>query len=296
MSEPDFDLRDKTVAIVGLGLMGGSLALALREKNAARRIIAIDTDPETRARAEERGIAVYDSLDAIAEAKLIIVATPVRTIIELLPQVGVVAQQGAIVMDLGSIMREIVGMMEQMPTHLQPISGHPMCGKETAGFHSADAALYQNAVFVLTPLARTKPETVTFASSLATLLGARPTILDAERHDKIVAAISHLPYAVSSALMLAADELAQNEELLFTLAASGFRDTSRLAASDTKMMLDILMTNRANVASAMRAYSQGFERLASLIERQDEAALRTLLEDAAKKRRELIWTRAKADR
>lgn len=292
MPVPDFVLLDKTVAIVGLGLMGGSLALALRDKNAARQIIAVDTDPTTRAQAEERGIAANDTLEPVYQADLVIIATPVRTIVELLPKIGMVARQGAIVMDLGSVMHEIVQAMEQLPAHLEPISGHPMCGKETAGFHSADANLYQNAIFVLTPLARTKPETITLVSALATLLGARPTVLDAERHDRIVAAISHLPYTVASALMLAADELAREDDLLFTLAASGFRDTSRLAASDVPMMLDILLTNSANVASAMRAYSKRFERFAALVEVRDEPALRALLQDAAEKRREMIVPRA----
>jgi len=294
MKKPMNELRDKTIAIVGLGLMGGSLALALRDKNAARRIIAIDTDPTTRARAEASGIAAYDSLEPIAEANLIILATPVRTIIELLPRIGMVARQGAIVMDLGSIMHEIVRVMDQLPAYLEPISGHPMCGKESAGFHSADANLYQNAVFVLTPLARTKPGTIALVSALVTQLGARPIILEAERHDKIVAAISHLPYAVASALMLAADDLGRDDELFFALAASGFRDTSRLAASDVQMMLDILLTNSANVATAMREYAGRFSALAELVDQRDEPALRLLLDSAAEKRREMTLPRAQS--
>lgn len=292
MPEPDFIFRDKTIAIIGLGLMGGSLALALRDSKAARQIIAIDTDRDTRARAALSGIAAYDSLDAVAPADLIVLATPVRTIIELLPGVGKVARKGAIVMDLGSVMRDIVNVMARLPADLQPISGHPMCGKETAGFLSADAALFQNAVFVLTPLAQTKADTVKLVSSLVNSVGARPFVLDADRHDRLVAAISHLPYMVASALVLTADELADKDDLLFMLAASGFRDTSRLAASDTHMMLDILLTNGENVANAMREYARQFEGLAQLIENRNEQALRAILEGAARRRRKMMLPQA----
>lgn len=295
MPEPDFFFRDKLVAIVGLGLMGGSFALALRERQAAGQVIAIDSNPGTRRLAATSGIAVSDSLDAVSAADLIVLATPVRTIIELLPHVGRIAREGAIVMDLGSIMRGVVDAMAQLPAHLQPISGHPMCGKETAGYQSADAALFQNAIFVLTPVAQTMPETTKRVSALVTCLGARPMVLDADRHDRLVASISHLPYTVASALMLTADDLGRSDELLYALAASGFRDTSRLAASDTQMMLDILLTNSENVLVAMRGFASRFEGLAKLIENRDEEAFRAMLDAAATKRREMAAPKANAD-
>lgn len=280
-------LRDSSVAIVGLGLMGGSLALALLEKNACRKIIGIDSNTVTRARAKERGIELYAELDAISQSDLVVLATPVRTIIEQLPRVGGIARQGTMIMDLGSTKCDVVSAMEGLPEHLQPLGGHPMCGKETFGFESADANLYHKAVFAFTPLKRTSRETTAFALSLAGCLDARPLILDAKRHDELVAMTSHLPFTLAAALMLVAEDLASDEDLLFELAASGFRDTSRLAASDTLMMLDILLTNHANIANAMRKYSERFSRLANLIEKRDESSLRKLLESAAQKRRSL---------
>jgi prephenate dehydrogenase len=280
-------LRDSTVAIVGLGLMGGSLALALREKNACRKIIAVESNSGTRAQAKERGIEAFVDLDAMANADVVVLATPVRTIISQLPRVGKIAQPGAIVMDLGSTKREIVSAMEKLPEPLQPIGGHPMCGKETCGFDSADPSLFQNSVFVFTPLTRTSRETTAFVLSLASCLEARPLILDAERHDRIVGITSHLPFVLAATLILATEEPASKDEFLLELAASGFRDTSRLAASDTVMMLDILMSNRANIADAMRQYSERFDKLAKLIEEQDEKSLRGLLASAAEIRRSL---------
>jgi prephenate dehydrogenase len=282
-------LRASTVAIVGLGLMGGSLAMALRANDACRRIIGITRDPKTVEAALARGCVdvANAKLSLAADADIVILATPVRTILNQLVRVGAIAREGAIVIDLGSTKTEIVRAMQDLPVHLQPIGGHPMCGKERSGFESAEATLYRNVVFVLTPLERTSSHTLTMAESLANAIGARPIVLDAERHDRIVAAISHLPFALAAGLMMTADELARADDRLYALAASGFRDTSRLAASDTTMMLDILMTNRKNVASVVRACSSHLDKLADLIEMADEPALRTRLISAAANRRHL---------
>jgi len=282
-------LHEATLAIVGLGLMGGSLALALRQTGACRRILGITRNPATRAQAVARGAVDKASGDLalVAEADVIVLATPVRTILEQLPRVGAMARQGAIVMDLGSTKRVITRAMEGLPAHVEPIGAHPMCGKERSGFNAADADLYRGAVFVLTPLARTSPEALACAEALATAVGARPLVLDPVRHDRIVALISHLPVAVACALMITADEFARVDEMVYPLAATGFRDTSRLAASDTTMMLDILMTNRDPVVQALRIYAQHLAELADRIAANDEVGLRDLLERAASKRRAL---------
>ncbi len=292
MDEDAFTLRQATVTIVGLGLMGGSLARALRAKNACAKIIVVDRNTKTCAQARERGIADQAGADLslASHADVIILATPVRAIIDLLPRVGVVARSNAIVMDLGSTKRQVTRAMEALPARVQAIGAHPMCGKETAGIDAADANLFRGAAFVLTPLARTSPQTLAFAQSLAEMLGARPVVLDAARHDKIVAAVSHLPYALAATLMTTATDLARGDEMLFALAASGFRDTSRLAASDTTMMLDTLLTNRENVAASLRAYSRHLTTFADWIDRADETSLRAALENAAEKRRGMFPT------
>jgi prephenate dehydrogenase len=290
VKEPPFALGEAAVAIVGLGLMGGSLARALRSKNACRRIMGITRNPVTREQAIAGGILddASEDLGLASKADVIILATPVRTILEQLPQVGAVAHEGTIVMDLGSTKREVCQAMQGLPGHVEPIGAHPMCGKETFGFDSSDADLYRNAMFILTPLARTSSSTVALAQSLAATLGARTMILDPARHDRIVAAISHMPFALAATLIATAEELARADGATYALAASGFRDTSRLAASDTTMMLDILLTNHENVADMMRAYARHLAELADLIDRQDETALRVLLEDAAISRRKLF--------
>lgn len=278
-----------TIAIIGLGLMGGSLALALKEKNAAQKIIGITRTRATLDIALKCGAidAASDQLSAAGDADVIVLCAPVRTILQQIPQLGHIAHDGALIIDMGSTKRKIVQAMNQLPERLLAVGGHPMCGKEVAGFEAADAQLYQDKIFVLAATERTTASALDSARALAETIGSRVIELDAARHDEIVAAVSHLPYVVASNLSGTVDEFADGDGLVWHIASSGFRDTSRVAASDVQVMLDILMTNSENVADLMRAYSRRFGELADAIYDQDEETLREVLERAAKARR--VW-------
>jgi len=276
-----------TLAIVGLGLMGGSLALALKKQNAAQKIIGITRSHRTLDTALQRGAidTASDQLTAARDADMIVLAAPVRTILNQIPPLADIAQDKALILDMGSTKREIVNAMNTLPERMYAIGGHPMCGKEVAGFEAADDALYQDKVFVLTPTARTTPDALNTARALAETIGSRVIELDAKRHDQIVAAISHLPYVVASNLVATVNAQANNDGLLMQLASSGYRDTTRVAASDVNMMLDILLTNSENIADLMRQYSRQFAELADAIYDEDEPALREFLEHTASLRR-----------
>lgn len=277
-----------TIAIVGLGLMGGSLALALKEKNAAQKIIGITRTRATLDAALKRGAidAASDQLSAAGDADIIVLGAPVRTILQQIPQLADIARDGALVLDMGSTKRKIVQAMNQLPERLAAVGGHPMCGKEVAGFEAADAKLYQDKIFVLAATERTTENALQTSRRLAETIGSRIIELDAGRHDEIVAAVSHLPYVVAANLTKTVDDFANGDALVWQIAASGFRDTTRVAASDVQMTLDILLTNSENVADLMRAYSRGFGELADAIYDQDEETLREVLERAAKARRD----------
>lgn len=276
-----------TLAIVGLGLMGGSLALALKEKYPAQKIVGITRTRATLDTALARGAidSASDQLTAARDAQLIVLAAPVRTILDQIAKLSHIASDGAILLDMGSTKSRIVRAMDALPERLSAVGGHPMCGKETAGFEAAEAGLYQNKVFVLSPTVRTDAGTMEVARNLAHTIGSRVIELDAARHDEIVAAVSHLPYLVSSNLAGAVGAFAENDATVWHIASSGFGDTTRLAASDVQMMLDTLLTNSENVADLMRAYSRRFGDLADALYNADEAALRTMLEQAAAVRR-----------
>jgi len=274
-------MEDKVICVVGLGLMGGSLALALRGK--CRAVWGVARRRETVEQALALGAVdcgTTDLSDGLAQADVAVLAVPVQTILALIPQVGSLLPPGALLMDIGSTKVEIMAAMEALPPRIQTIGGHPMCGKETSGLEAAQADLYQGKVFALTPLRRTSPEALALAQAMVQASGARPLVLEAARHDRLVAAVSHLPYLEAVALAQVAAGVAAEDALTWPLAASGFHDTSRLAASNVTMMLDILLTNRANVAALARRSAARLESLAALLEVGNEAALRQALQEA----------------
>ena len=284
-------LKDAQVTVVGLGLMGGSLAAALRAEGACREVRGVARRPETIAEALARGFVDGGTLDlaeGVRGADVVVLATPVRTIVELIPHLGPLLPPGCLLMDVGSTKAAIVAAMERLPAHVQPLGGHPMCGKEVSGIGAAEAGLYQGATFVLTPLPRTSPEALALAWELVEALGARPLVMDAHRHDRLVAAVSHLPYLLSLALVAAAEDVAEEDGMVWDLAASGFRDTSRLAASDVTMMLDILLTNREEVAGMLGRLRRELDELARLLEAEDERGLRRMMKAARERRRGLF--------
>lgn len=286
---PRDTLSDFTIAIVGLGLMGGSLALALKARNPSQKIIGITRTRATLDAALARGAidTASDRLDAARDADIIVPGAPVRTILRQIPQLGEIARDGALILDMGSTKRAIVQAMNQLPERLQAVGGHPMCGKEVAGFDAAEANLYQDRIFVLTKTERTTPGAFENARALARFIGSRVVELDAARHDEIVAAISHLPYLVASNLVNTVSDFAQGDAQVWQIAAGGFRDTTRIAASDVQMMLDIVLTNSENVADLMRQYSRRFGALADAVYDGDEKPLREWLEHAIQTRRAL---------
>jgi prephenate dehydrogenase len=280
-----------TVCIVGLGLMGGSLALAWRTLPSSgtpawpSRIVAVNRSRPALEAALAQGAIDYGTTDlaeGVAVADVVVLATPVRTILRQLPEVGQYARRGALVMDLGSSKRAICAALAELDDGLQVIGAHPLCGKETAGFAAADAGLYRGRPFVLCPLSRTNAASLHLAEQLALAAGARPLIADPSEHDRAVAAISHLPYAVAVALTrsVAGDGAAESAGLAWSLAASGFRDTSRLAAQDVDMMLDTLLTNRVAVLDALDTFARELAGLRQALADEDETALRARLSEA----------------
>lgn len=260
--------------------MGGSLAMALVERSLCREVVGIARRPVTVREATARGVAhraTTDLAEGVVGADLIVLATPVRTILRQVRQLARMPLDPCVVLDLGSTKGDIIAAMEELPPQVQPIGAHPMCGKETSGLAAAEPTLYQDAPWALVPLPRTSTGALALARDLAEAVGGRPLVVDADRHDRVVAAISHLPYSLAVTLMLMASEIGAEDDLVWKLAASGFRDTSRLAASDVTMMLDILLTNQSAISEALHRASAHLGRLADLLVAGDEDGLHALL-------------------
>ena len=276
------------VCIVGLGLMGGSLALALKRAGWCTSITGVSRREETLVAAAAAGAidrGLTDLGQGAKDADLVVLATPVRTILAQLATVGEHAGAGSIILDLGSTKGEICAEMDRLPPHLQPLGGHPMCGREVGGFAAAQADLYVGKTFVLCPLARTSPSALDVAREMAEAAGSIVRVLSPEAHDRAVAAISHLPYLVAAALVSAVED--DGSPLAWDLAASGFRDTTRVAASEVDMMLDIVMTNRQAILDWLSRYDRQLDALATALELGDEAGLHGLLSAVQGRRRSL---------
>jgi prephenate dehydrogenase len=283
-------LAGARVAVVGLGLMGGSLAAALASRRACGHVVGVARNPRSLEMALGMRIIHSGTTDlaaGVAEADVVVLATPITDILHKVRTLGPLLKPGCILTDVGSTKRAITQAMEDLPPHVEPIGGHPMCGKETSGLSVADQALYRDKTYVLTPLPRTAPRTVATMERFVRAVGARPLLLDPERHDRLVAAISHLPYALAVALVNAADRMADGDALAWRLAASGFRDTSRVAAGDLAMMTDILATNRDHVLEGLRRAQEQIAALARCLEEGDAEGLETLLRAARDRRLEV---------
>lgn len=290
--EPAFlsrSLSECRVAIVGLGLMGASLALDLRGR--CREIVGTSRSASTLEYALANGMVdrVVDLASAL-QADLVVLAAPVRTIIQQLHQMArlpsTTALPRSVILDLGSTKTEIVRAMQALPPRFDPLGGHPMCGKEVAGIQHAEKGLYRNKIFILTPLERTSAAGMALAHELIVAVEARPLILPAETQDVLVANVSHLPYL--AAVSLVRTVLAKKDERLWQVAASGFRDTTRVAAGDVTMFLDILLTNRAAILEVLAQYAAEIQTLTTLLEAADEAGLRAFLEPAQAQRAKMF--------
>ena len=273
------------LAVVGLGLMGGSLAGALRGK--CREVIGVARRAKTIENALARDLidrGATDLAEGVSQADVVVLATPVRAIMQQLEQVGPLLSEGCLVMDLGSTKTQIVAKMEQLPDYVQPLGGHPMCGKELSGIEAADPTLYQHCTFILTPLSRTSKEALALGRVLAEAVGAHPLVLSPGRQDFLVATLSHLPYLLACTLVRTADTTTSADPAAWEIVAGGFRDTSRVAGSEVTMMIDILMTNRDEVLKAVNVFQAQLGNLACLIETGEEEGLREVLSSIREER------------
>lgn len=278
MNQPPFNLSTASIAIVGLGLMGGSMALALRGKCA--RLVGLDTHQPTLDLALSQNIvdeAGMDPFSLLPAADLIFLAAPVLSILDWLQRLPEYCPNPCIVMDLGSTKQLITDAMSRLPARFDPLGGHPICGKEKLSLAHAERTLYYSAPFVLTPLPRTSQRALSAAHQVIEALGAIPKLLPAAEHDRILSDTSHLPFLVSSALVLA------TPPDVAPYIGPGFKSTSRLAGTSSSMMLGVLQSNRQNVLDALRRLKHQMGAIETALDTQDFTSLEALLNQAQQK-------------
>jgi prephenate dehydrogenase len=265
------------VAVVGIGLIGGSMAAALRL--AGHEVRGFDSTPGRGAVAVSRGLVDQSAgtLDeCVRDADTVILATPVAAILSLLSQVDALTSDDTLILDAGSVKADVVNAMAALSRPGRAIGGHPIAGTEASGPEAADAQLLAGRTFALCPSRRTTPGTAERAAALVRSMGALPIRLEADRHDAVVARTSHLPQVASTALALCL------EHADLSLAGPGVRDMTRLARSDAGIWGDIVRLNRANIAEAMREFARRFDDIGRMVESGDTSALADAMQRAGR--------------
>ena len=279
-------VRLPPVLIVGLGLIGGSIGLRLRQQGIAVR--GVTRSQVTLDHALELGAVQGGSLELtreVPDAGLILIAAPTQTSIRLLAEVGALARPGTILTDACSSKQEVVAAMNALPSGIAAIGGHPMAGKELSGIDAADSRLFEGATWVLTETARSNAVSAAACETLATICGADPLWVEPGEHDDAVAAISHLPLLAAAALVLAAE--GSRSELVWRLASSGFRDTTRIAAGEPEMGADLALTNSPALHEAATLFDTHLTSLLDAARIGDKPRLQHLLSQAADRRRRM---------
>jgi len=278
-----WDAKIKKVAIVGVGLLGGSMGLAMRAAEFAGPIVGVGRRRKSLADALAVGAVdsvTMDPAEGVVDADLVVLATPVGAFEAILRAARPALKRGALVTDVGSTKQEVVRMGERVLGRGGPFVGsHPMAGAETKGPTYARADLFAGATCIITPTAHTPRGSVRRVEAMWRACGMRTLRMTAAAHDKAVARVSHLPHVLAAVLA----QMPTDDEL--QVAATGYRDVTRMAGGNPEMWRDILVTNPKAVAGAMAALSKRLGRLGKLIESGDAKAIEVFL-DAAKKRRD----------
>ncbi|RPI23863.1 MAG: prephenate dehydrogenase [Chloroflexota bacterium] len=285
------DLIETRIAIIGLGLMGGSLAMGLQGKCSG--IYGADTDPKALDLAHQSGI--FDGLsehpaEILANTGLVVLAAPVGAILKLLEDLPDLHSGSPVVLDLGSTKRQISAAMALLPPRFDPLGGHPMTGKEKSGLDNASAGLFRGAPFAFTPLPRTTIQARHLAGQICEAVGARPLWLEPDRHDRWTAATSHLPYLVASALALATPVEAA------PLVGPGFRSTTRVAASSPEVMVDIVRSNADHILAALGRFRDEIDRMEQALKNGEWQALAGQLSQAAASQKDLTYEHGEGGR
>ncbi|MBS4022177.1 MAG: prephenate dehydrogenase [Dethiobacter sp.] len=274
----------RRAAIIGVGMVGGSLGRALLTRGLADEVIGIDEVPEVLKTAVSLG-AVSRGATSLAAgidgADLIIMAAPVGSVLSLLPQLAGLIKKPVLVSDVCSTKKQVSDRArEVLPAGVTFIGGHPMAGSEKGGVGALDEYLFENALYVLTADESTDGSALEIMLQLVKGVGAVPFVLDAARHDLLTAAISHLPHMAATALVstVAAHKEYKNE--LLALAAGGFRDTTRVAMGSPQMWKDICLSNEDNIINLLENYIAELRRVCELIRKRDEPGLLAELRDA----------------
>jgi len=270
-------MRFQKVTIIGIGLIGGSLAWALKKSGEVTEIFGVDLNEKAVDYALQEGIIDRGSNEiekGVKESEIIVIATHVGLIPGIAKSVFTLASKGSLITDVGSVKEKIIRDIEvSLPSHLYFVGGHPIAGTERSSVWAADYRLFQGKRCVLTPTQKTQTDALAKAKSLWEIVGAEVFTMDPQTHDRVFAYVSHLPHAVAYALLNAV-ALEKEPDNILEFAGGGLRDYTRIGASSPDMWSDIFLANKKNVIEALEAFKGVLENIRLMIEREDIKGLK----------------------
>ncbi|MBU1726916.1 MAG: prephenate dehydrogenase [Candidatus Omnitrophica bacterium] len=271
----------KKAAIIGVGLIGGSLALAIKKSGLAEKVVGVSRHKKSIDLARKRG-AIDEgslSLDIVKDADLLVFAAPVSVILKLAPEVSRIIKKECVVTDVGSTKKEIVSRLEKIFPGF--IGSHPMSGSEKRGVAHANGGLFKDSICILTPTGKTKKGSSSKISLMWKSVGAKNIYLSPDAHDKILSCVSHLPHIAAFSLINAVPDG------FLRFASSGLKDTTRIAASEDELWVDIFLSNRKNLLNAIKAFEGALSSIESAIKTNNRTRLAQILKKAKEKREKL---------
>ena len=276
------------LGLIGCGLMGGSFALAMKRAGLVKRVVGYSKSPSTTERARQMGVIDVEApsaLLAVSGADVVLLAVPVAATEATLKAIRHLVTHKMLIMDVGSTKRDVVDAARRvLRDHAASfVACHPVAGKEVSGVDHADADLYHGKQLIVTPTERTDPDKVKQAVHLWEALGSHVQQMTPDAHDAAFAAVSHLPHLVAFALMQSITSQPQGKEFL-SLAGPGFRDFTRIAASDAKMWRDILLANRQELLEQIRAFERSLDALGLMIDSGNGDGLEEVINRASQTR------------
>lgn len=276
------------ITIVGVGLIGGSLGIALRAVSVAANVVGYDIDRDSLVLAQQLGAVdswTTNLAEAVKGAQIVFLSTPVGLFPSLVKDLVTLVEPGCIITDTGSTKSRIINeLLPLIPEHLQFVPGHPMAGSERGGIEAADRYLFENAVYVLTPHERNTQAAVAEVKGLAEAVGSRVIEMNAREHDTIVAAVSHVPHLTAASLTSALMEVSHSFPFAPMLAAGGFRDTTRIAAGDPDLWEQICFSNQEKIVEILNLLISKLKTAGEFIAEGNREGLRKFLSEAREQR------------
>ena len=280
----------RRMVIIGVGLIGGSLALVCREKGIVSEVVGVGRSEKNL----QDAIALkaidrytFKAEDAVKGADIIILAAPVRSLVRLAREIAPHLKAGAIVTDVGSVKGPLTEIEDILPQGTYFVAGHPIAGKEKSGVTAAFSQLFQNSKCILTPTSKTNPDAVNTVQKMWEAVGAKVLRMTPEVHDHVFAAVSHLPHVIAYALVNTLLELENESDGIISYSAGGFRDFTRIAASHPEMWRDICLMNKHNILEMLERYERSIAKIKLLIQSDDADGLYNEFERARQVREKL---------